>query len=434
MRKAGLPARAWNAEIVFCFVRSGRLNMKYDAIIVGASIAGLYTGMKLSQSGWKVAIIDRRKEIGLPVRCGEATGSREELSRFLKVTDDLIACEVKGMKMYCGEASPIRLDMPRRSVILHRDRLEKALAGAAQKAGARMYLETSVIGLQEGPGGGFRGVRAEHEGLVEGRYIIGADGCESKVGQWAGITRCLRPGETFSSNQYRLQTDLYNDGYLHFFTGPQQIPAGYIWVFPKTPGRVLVGAGLYGCVPNMERASVFLDRFIEKNLTGAVRLQRITGCVPLAVCPKRLYRSNVAVVGDAARQANPLTAGGIMNTFEAADCLVKALTIGDPSSSHERAFSSYGEKWSKQRFNQRVFYFIKEVFLSMNEKQIAAVVGKAQKTARGSITANKPFSFTFPLLFRLCVVLAPALLRYFRGRTRNSPRYGTISACRPNRR
>ena len=113
--------------------------MTYDAVIVGASIAGLYTGMKLSQSGWKVAIFDRRSEIGLPVRCGEATGSREELARFFPVTDDVIAREVCGLKMYCRGDIPVQIDLPGRAVILHRDRLEKALAEAAKASGREHF-------------------------------------------------------------------------------------------------------------------------------------------------------------------------------------------------------------------------------------------------------------------------------------------------------
>ena len=388
--------------------------MKYDAIIVGASIAGLYTGMKLSQSGWTVAIFDRRKEIGMPVRCGEATGSREELSRFVKVTDDMIACEVKGMKIYCRDFSPFRIEMPGRSVILHRDRLEKTLAAIAQTSGARIFLQTSVIGLQGGLEGGYNGVITDACGVVEGRYIIGADGCESKVGQWAGITGFLKPGEAFTSVQYLLQTQRYHDGYLHFFAGPEYIPSGYMWVFPKTSGRVLVGAGLYGFRPQGKRASDYLNRFIEIQFPGAVRLDCITGCVPLAVCPKRLHRANVVVVGDAARQANPLTAGGIMNTFEAADCLVQTLVPGRSPAHYVPGLNAYSRKWAKQRFNQKVFYFVKEVFLGMSAQRLTAAVSKVQKAARGRSISNKPFSFSLPLLLRLGLIIGPELIAHVR--------------------
>ena len=45
--------------------------MTYDAVIVGASLAGLYSGMALARKGWKVCILDRKSTIGIPVRCSK---------------------------------------------------------------------------------------------------------------------------------------------------------------------------------------------------------------------------------------------------------------------------------------------------------------------------------------------------------------------------
>jgi digeranylgeranylglycerophospholipid reductase len=247
--------------------------------------------------------------------------------------------------------------------------------------------------------------------------IIGADGCESKVGRWAGITDSLGPHDAFSSVQYRMKSDFCNDGFLHFFLGSRVIPKGYIWIFPKTREHVLAGAGLYGWLPDAERASAVLDRFIEKNMPGSTIEQRITGCVPLAICPQPLFRENVVLIGDAARQANPLTAGGIMNSLEAADCLASELLGHGFEKQYRRPLMAYCRKWSKQRFNQKVFSVVKEIYLTLTDKQIARLVGKARKTAVGRINSN-PFFFTIPLLIRLFALLAPAACRYYLRRMR----------------
>jgi digeranylgeranylglycerophospholipid reductase len=68
----------------------------FDIIIIGASIAGLYSGSKLTEAGRNVCIIDRKKEIGTPVRCGEATGNRAELSRFIAIDESWIARDFNG--------------------------------------------------------------------------------------------------------------------------------------------------------------------------------------------------------------------------------------------------------------------------------------------------------------------------------------------------
>ena len=172
-------------------------------------------------------------------------------------------------------------------------------------------------------------------------------------------------------------------------------------------------------MPNVQRASVFLDRFIERKMAGAKREERITGCVPLAVCPKKPHRNNVAVVGDAARQANPLTAGGIMNTFEAADCLVRALIARGRFTASVPCLDAYGRAWAKQRFTQRVFFRVKELFLAMTEEQISAIIDKAAASAGGRFTANKPFTFSPAALLRLFVVMAPVVIGLARKRPRS---------------
>ena len=65
--------------------------------------------------------------------------------------------------------------------------LEQGLADEAGKLGATILLDAVVTGLHENHYGKWDGVAIENGSVMAGRYIIGADGCESKVGQWAGL-------------------------------------------------------------------------------------------------------------------------------------------------------------------------------------------------------------------------------------------------------
>ena len=44
--------------------------MDYDIIIIGAGPAGLIAGQYAAKSGAKVLILDKKQELGVPVRCG----------------------------------------------------------------------------------------------------------------------------------------------------------------------------------------------------------------------------------------------------------------------------------------------------------------------------------------------------------------------------
>jgi len=47
---------------------------EYDVIVVGAGPAGLRAATKLAKNGINVICLDKKQEIGVPVRCGEGLG------------------------------------------------------------------------------------------------------------------------------------------------------------------------------------------------------------------------------------------------------------------------------------------------------------------------------------------------------------------------
>jgi flavin-dependent dehydrogenase len=138
---------------------------------------------------------------------------------------------------------------------------------------------------------------------------------------------------------------------------------------------------------------------------------RISGCVPVTVCPAVLHRGNAVVVGDAARQDNPLTAGGIMNTLEAADLLVRSLTA--PGLSPARALARYSATWRRRaRFEQKVFLLLQRVFLDCSDREISRLLVRADR-AFGHLT-DRSRTFRWPLadLVRLFCMVAPKAMRH----------------------
>ena len=148
-----------------------------------------------------------------------------------------------------------------------------------------------------------------------------------------------------------------------------------------------------------------------------VRTRLISGCAPVTLCPRTLCRGPVAVVGDAARQVNPLTAGGIMNALEAADLLVHCL--GAPAIDIPMALRQYSERWRRRmRFEQKVFLLLQRVFLDSNDAELRRVLAQAD-TALGRLAdRSRPFRWPVSALTRLCMLTAgkaiahlPLLLR-----------------------
>ena len=382
--------------------------MIYDVIITGAGIAGLNAAVKLSRNGMKVCVVDRRSTIGWPVRCGEATGTVKELSRFIEIDSSCIARQIDALEIQINGAPMFKREIPEAGVILNRDKLEQKMADIACSQGALLLLNKLVTGLSEGQNG-WDGVILEHGKKLEGRFIIGADGPESKIGQWAGITRPLTLDEAGSAVEYTLNTDAYDDHCLHFFTGSREIPSGYIWVFPKGNGRILVGGILYGCSRSCRKVQHYVDAFIEKKFPNVKKHSMITGCAPITVSPKVLHRSNVLVAGDAGRMVNPLSSAGIMNAFEssdlAADCILCAAE-GD------QTLGRYTDRWRKQqRFQQKIFLLLKEIFLNSSDTELESIL-KNGSLFFANVNRDKPFRF--PLIPTSVFVMQtlPRIIRY----------------------
>ena len=60
---------------------------KYDVVIIGAGPSGSMCARNLARNGYNVLLCEKRPVVGVPVRCGEATGPVKRLSDFMTVND-----------------------------------------------------------------------------------------------------------------------------------------------------------------------------------------------------------------------------------------------------------------------------------------------------------------------------------------------------------
>lgn len=374
---------------------------QYDVLISGASVSGLYSGYALAKAGLSVLIVDRRDAIGTPVRCGEATGNRKEIERFIPYDESYIARKLTGLAVHLNGKEQISAEMDDTGVILHRDRFEQFIADLARESGAEILLNTTVTRLLPGENETYRGVELNGSQAVTGRYIIAADGAESFLGREAGLTTHLNPKDAFTSLQYRVKSDRLNDGKMHFFVGSKTIPNGYLWVFPKVPGELSIGAGLFGSHRKGEDVQRYLEQFLTEFYPDAERSKLITGCAPLNIAPKELVKGNLLIVGDAARMVNPLTAGGIMNALEAAVIMVKAVAESSEKDSL-KPLQNYSKTWKRTpRFTQKCFYIAKELLLDSSDSDIeksCRVMYQFLSKADRSKVFKIPLKTVFPVL------------------------------------
>ncbi|HOO53940.1 MAG TPA: NAD(P)/FAD-dependent oxidoreductase [Methanothrix sp.] len=296
--------------------------MKCDLVVVGAGPAGSMTAKAAAEAGLDVVMLEKRQEIGDPVRCAEGV-SKAALKKMVELDPVWISAEVKGARIWGPDGTEIVMSEDRAGAevgyVLERKVFDRALAQQAAEAGAKVMVKTRALGLLH-EGGVPSGISAAFVGeslKIEAPLIIGADGVESKVGRWAGIDTALKPKDIETCAQFLLQDEKIDDEYCEFYLGNDIAPGGYVWSFPKGDKLANVGIGVLGSKANSGTPIRLLREFVKKQFPEGKVLEMMVGGVPVSGPIETTTADGVILVGDAARQSDPITGGGIINAMRA---------------------------------------------------------------------------------------------------------------------
>lgn len=352
--------------------------MNYDAVIVGSGPAGSVTARFAAENGAKVLIVERRAEVGVPVLCGEGIGQKVDSYNVLE-GKRWIATKMKGARIFSPNGTKITLAAEyagnETGYVVYRDIFDQELARGALQKGAELMLNTCAVNLLK-KNGHIKGITAQHFDEtfeVEADIVVGADGVESRIGKWAGIQTTLKPYDLETCAQYTLSNIDWDSPYCDFFLGSKVAPGGYVWVFPKGKDVANVGIGVLASLSESGKAKYLLDKFISSHpeLKKGQPLRLLTGADPVAE-PIQSVKDNLLLVGDAARQVDPITGGGLMHSIEAGKYAGE--TIGkavENQSFDSQTLMEYENRW-KASFGKKLHrnYVVKEIMLEMEDKTL----------------------------------------------------------------
>src|SRR5512136_384379 len=193
-----------------------------DVVVVGAGPAGSMTAKFAAKNGARVVVVEKRQEIGSPVRCGEGISRSWLDSVGIKLDSKSIARQVKGAKIVAPNGAAFYLSEKMAGdevgIVIDRVFFDKLLAHDAVKAGADLMLKTSALGVTRS-GSKVTGVKIKSFGEskdIKCGCVVGADGYESQVGRWGGINTSLAPRDITSCFQYRLTNISHDPDYCEF--------------------------------------------------------------------------------------------------------------------------------------------------------------------------------------------------------------------------
>ncbi len=383
--------------------------MKCDVIIVGAGPGGSMAAKAAADAGLNVVLLEKRQEIGDPVRCAEGV-SKRTLCKMVKPEPEWIASEVKGARIYAPDGKSIVMSEKRSGgevgYVLERKVFDRGLAMLAARAGAKVMVKTRALGLlkKDGVPCGVSAMRIGEPLQILAPIIIGADGVESKVGRWAGIDTTLKLEDIESCAQFLVSDPSIDEEYTEFFMGNAIAPSGYAWSFPKGEKLANIGLGIQGSRSRPGEATRLLHEFMKSHFPNGKVVEMVVGGDPCSGIIKSTTSDGVMLVGDAARQTDPFTGGGILNAMEAGtiagEVAAKAIAAGDVS---RAGFKEYEDRWrggiGRQLAHSLEF---KEFFVKLSDKDLNLLIG--------SLAKEDISKMDLPAMMRVLFKLNPKLL------------------------
>jgi flavin-dependent dehydrogenase len=197
-----------------------------------------------------------------------------------------------------------------RRTVLHR-----LIAERASSLGIDFLWQTPVTGISED--GVHLGSRK-----VSARWIIGADGGNSRVRRWTGLDAFRERDRRYAFRQHYCVAPWTDRMELHWGT------LGEIYVTPVSKDEVCVA--LISRDPKL-RLREGLQRFPELKArlegTGVSSVEK--GALTATCKLKRVSRGNVALIGDASGTVDAITGEGLCLAFSQAMVLADCLRTGD---------------------------------------------------------------------------------------------------------
>jgi len=315
--------------------------MSYDVVIAGGSVAGLLCAREISSKGFSVLVIEEDYEIGTPEHCGGlvSLAGLAELGviPFRKTFDHMI----DSAEITSPNGDSFTINSKKQKVIeISRRELDKQIAFQAQKNGAEIKVRTSFQEITD------TGVRTSEE-KIDCKIFVDARGVSSLIHKdRTGI---------LSSAQYEIYADWIKKGKVEVIFDQEKYPGFFAWIIPSGDGKGKVGVAGRGI-----KVSETLENILkEKGKFSTIR--KIFAPIWIKGPIKNFVEGKTVIIGDAAGQAKPTTAGGIFTSGmggvyagQAISEFLKTNKKEDLEQYQKRWMTRFGKEFEKQLLARKI--------------------------------------------------------------------------------
>ena len=331
-------------------------NMKsFDAVIIGAGLAGLQCAKLLSQRGAEILLVDRKTDLTKGIH---TTGIfvRKTLEDF-NFPAGTLGQPVRNVTLYSPKLRAVNLESEKdefrvgKMGLLYEHFLNECLENGVEFLNGTRYVSAETAK-------GETVVRLEKNGKsfeIKTKVLIGADGANSRVARDLKLDEnkewIVGYEEVFHAGNANAEPR------LHCFLDAKLAP-GYLAWAADDGEEIHVGVGGYAAGFNPREAlkefkeKIFPERIVD--LKTAKLAETRGGRIPVGGILRRIANENGLLIGDAAGAVSPLTAGGLdpclrLSKF-AANVVWERLRTDDP-----RVLLQFSGELFRARFVSRLW-------------------------------------------------------------------------------
>ncbi len=321
--------------------------MTYDVIVAGAGPAGASAAYWLGEAGHRVAVLEK-EELPRYKPCGGGV-PRTVFDRFPFDFSTIVERWIQHVRFRFRDGREIVADLPERSIaMVMRDRFDLHILNHAQ---ADVMDQAPVTTLQQDESGVT--VTTASGETLRARYLLGADGANSRVSRLVDLRRDSQMGVAIEA-EVPADEDLLEE-YVHtalFVFGT--LSKGYLWIFPKAK-HLSVGIGTFQeHVTNIKHTLRGKIAELGIEIDGT----RLRGH-PLPIHLKRepLRRGRVLLLGDAAGLMDPLLGEGIRHAVDSGRLAAESILNDRPQGYSQRVHREigrdllWGRRWAQFFYN-----------------------------------------------------------------------------------
>ena len=318
----------------------------YDVIVAGGSVSGLLAGREIAAKGLSVAILEEDAEIGTPEHCGGLVSINGIENLGIIPSSNAIENKIKYARISSYSKSFELNAEEQKVIVLDRRVFDKQIAFQTQRMGGDIRTRCSMQSITKKndlDDDNYHYDLRTSEGNLKCNYFVDARGVSS-------ILKRNREG-VLQSAQYEVYASWIERDTIEVKFDSERYPGFFAWIIPTGSGRAKVGVAGKS-INAMAALKAYMD---SKGKVYSV-IRKVYAPIWIRGPLDAFVYGRTVIIGDAAGQTKPTTAGGIytcgMGGILAGRAIAKAI-----KQNNDNCLSEYQKNWSsifKEEFDKMI--------------------------------------------------------------------------------